>query len=98
MKKENKNELKYCLFSGRHELPENEGAIFEEFNFSSYKGVRTKLFDQAVSALRSNKKVILYVTGLTPGLTEFLSETKQYQTLVLMHYNSQTREYIAKKF
>jgi hypothetical protein len=74
---------KYCLFSGRHELPENEGALFSSFDFETYKGVKTPLYDEMFSHLNNNETCYLYVTGLTPALCEVLSRFSFLKTEVL---------------
>ena len=60
----------YCLFEGRHELPKNEGAICTSFDFATKKVVKSSLWLEAVNEFHC--KII--VTGLTPALTEFISD------------------------
>lgn len=62
--------MTYCLFAGRHELPANEGAICDSFNFESFTVNKSQLWDVAVKS----DDVRLYVTGLTPALTQFIKE------------------------
>jgi hypothetical protein len=89
----------YSLFSGRHELPENEGALFNSFDFVSFKGNKTELYNKAKEELRNEKEVSLIVTGLTPALTEFLSETKNLKgKLFLLHFNAETKTYVSVLF
>ncbi len=61
------------LFEGRHELPTNEGAICSDFDFSTFKAVRTELWEKCIDRLYKDT-VKLIVTGLTPALCEFLVE------------------------
>ena len=94
--------MRYSLFDGRHELPENVGAICSGFNFSTFTVEKTELWDKA---LYDNDCEII-VTGLTPALTQFISEYV-FQTdgfynrreiytlrLTLLHFNSATKEYV----
>ncbi len=92
-------EIKYSLFKGRHELPKNKGALFSDFNFKSFEGVKTENYHIALLELIQGNEVILYVTGLTPALTEFLKDAFKFYgvgfgSLVLMHYNSESGKYI----
>jgi len=92
----------YSLFEGRHELPENQGAICTSFDFTTNKVVKSPLWDEAIEACRRGENVELYVTGLTPALTQFIGHSwSAYHNmwadgginLTLLHYNSQTGEY-----
>ena len=86
----------YCLFLGRHELPQNEGPIYSSWDFEKNTGVRTPLFNELV---RNGGQLL--VTGLTPALTEFLISFNLYWSstfllppkLILLHYDSKTCEY-----
>ena len=69
----------YTLFNGRHEMPANEGAICESFDFVSKTVVKTPLWDKAIY---SDEEVTLYVTGLTPALTQFISEWVKHNAKV----------------
>lgn len=60
----------FCLFEGRHELPTNQGAICTGFNFATFTAEKSPLWEEA---LRSEDCEI-YVTGLTPALTQFVAE------------------------
>jgi hypothetical protein len=60
----------FCLFEGRHELPTNEGAICTSFDFTTKKVVKSSLWLKAVNEFNCK----LLVTGLTPALTEFISD------------------------
>lgn len=96
----------YCLFEGRHELPQNEGAICTSFDFTTNTVVKSELWNQALENMGPNP-VKIYVTGLTPGITQFISEAICYQVkhygeylhgwIILLHYNSSTGEYWEQK-
>jgi hypothetical protein len=99
----------YALFEGRHELPPNEGALCLGFDFATRRVVKSPLWDEAIETLCKGGQVSLIVTGLTPALTQFLSEavTERIEyyacfedaygihrgTLLLLHYDSQTGQY-----
>lgn len=84
----------YCLFQGRHQLPPNEGALFASFDFSTFTGVKTPLYKAALEDLRKGLEVLVYVTGLTPALTEFLSDASLaiakniHAKLILAHHDN----------
>jgi hypothetical protein len=65
-----KNFKTFCLFEGRHELPTNEGAICTSFDFITKKVVKSELWKIA----RNEPHCKIIVTGLTPALTEFISD------------------------
>ena len=95
----------FCLFEGRHELPTNEGAICSSFDFTTKQVVKSSLWKEAVN----EPSCKLLVTGLTPALTEFISEwcdkhtynrgdvyaqqDSCWATLILLHFDSQSGEY-----
>lgn len=98
----------FCLFN-RHELPENLGAICNDFNFETFAAEKSPLWEQAANT--ENCEII--VTGLTPALTEFISEWAkrniyvgqieyggetlphiENNKLVLLHYNNKTNSYV----
>ena len=104
---------RYCLFEGRHELPTNEGALCSGFNFNTLKSDKTPLWKEALQELEGGNNIGIYVTGLTPALTEFLHhadhcmwEAGLYDNnaplrkccIMLYHYNSQTGEYVEQTF
>lgn len=68
--------VKFSLFEGRHELPANEGALCSAFDFESFSAVKTDLWSAALESLKKGQDITLYVTGLTPALTEFLGEAR----------------------
>ena len=100
--------MKVCLFEGRHELPENEGALYKSFNFNTWKGIIAdkELFEKAVlcatNCYNNNEWLQLYVTGLTPALTDFIKTVYRnaelwYErvivNLTLLHFNRETGKY-----
>jgi hypothetical protein len=94
----NKLETTYSLFEGRHELPFHKGAIFSHFGFNTKEGVKTKLYDELLS-----NGGMLIVTGLTPALTQFLSEFSnsfdfKKKKLILLHFDSNTKQYWEQVF
>ena len=89
MKKENT----FCLFDGRHKLPSNLGAIAISFNFERFVTEKSELWNEA---LKTDCKIL--VTGLTPALTEFISEKAKTGTkLVLLHFNNAINDYFEQK-
>jgi len=81
----------YSLFAGRHELPTNLGPICESFDFANRRANKSDLYDEAVAY---NGTVKLYVTGLTPALTEFLAQrVKGSFPTVLLHFDNSTNSY-----
>lgn len=90
----------YCLFTGRHELPVNEGPIFESWDFQNNLGKPTKNYFKLLEQGGE-----LLVTGLTPALTDFLStyvemwrQEKDAPKLTLRHYDTQSGKYWAQEF
>jgi hypothetical protein len=87
----------YCLFEGRHELPENEGALFLEFDFETFRGIKTNNYFEALKEIARGQQVTVLVTGLTPALTEFISDAIHVNvnqgSLILLHYNSEKKKY-----
>lgn len=81
----------FSLFSGRHELPENLGPICESFDFVNKQANKSDLYNEAVTY---NGTVKLYVTGLTPALTEFLAQRmKGNNSTILLHFDNSTNTY-----
>jgi hypothetical protein len=90
----------YCLFSGRHKLPENQGPLFLEFDFKEFRGVKTSQYFDAIQKIGSGEIVEVIVTGLTPALTEFIADMITFNkegSLNLLHYTSQTESYNRQK-
>ena len=77
-----------ALFEGRHELPANEGAICSFFDFDSFRAIRTPLWEKCLETLRNGGEVKLYVTGLTPALSEFLKEVMKIATSYYIQFES----------
>ncbi len=100
----------YTLFSGRHELPENLGPICTDFNFDSFKAVRSPLWEKCIDDILDGNKVKIIVTGLTPALTEYLTCVMNLQKthfilgiplkgqLSLLHFNASTKEYVEQVY
>ena len=86
----------YCLFEGRHELPDNRGAIIKEFDFNWFENIyNVEKLNEIKDVLRDGKKrVFIIVTGLTPALTNLLHELEYNKMVTLVHYNSQKKYYI----
>lgn len=92
----------YCLFEGRHDLPNNKGALFTGFNFLTFEPEKSENFETAVSEYSRGHDLTVIVTGLTPALTWFLSylirETDSDRgELILLHFDRDTQEYIGQK-
>lgn len=95
----NKSVKTYCLFSGRHDIPENEGALFDSFNFENFVPIGTEKLDEVINHLKKGETVALYVTGLTPALTYFLSKIRKYEgRIILLHYDKERQTYVDQIF
>ena len=94
------------LFDSRHPLPPNQGAICSGFDFINQKAIRTELWQQAVDHVNNGSVLYLYVTGLTPALTEFTREVLladpknaaymldyNFTKVVLLHYDKASDSY-----
>ena len=94
--------IDFCLFEGRHNLPPNEGPLYNSFDFNTYRAVPTHNFQRVISLLTNHQQVRVYVTGLTPALTQFLSEVREYihatGDLSLMHYDKELNSYCQQDF
>lgn len=87
----------YSLFDNRHTLPDNSGSLFSDFDFKTFKGVKTELYYEALKKLQNGETIYIYVTGLTPAITEFLFDAIRIvdkPKIVLLHYNKEINEYI----
>jgi hypothetical protein len=71
--------MDYALFAARHPLPANEGALCLDFNFGMGHMVKSPLWETAMS----DPNCRVYVTGLTPALTEFIGEFFRHQIQVI---------------
>tara|TARA_Y100000310_G_C20384223_1_gene669636 strand:+ start:290 stop:643 length:354 start_codon:yes stop_codon:yes gene_type:complete len=111
MMKYEKKQLKWHvgLCNGRHELKTNDGELLKNFifpepvddplDFSHFRQVCGKWIEERdwIFAPDHSTHLYLYVTGLTPLLTAFLScwvrLTACKRTLILMHYNIESGDY-----
>ena len=105
----------YQLFGGRHEIPNNPPALYSKFDFENFQPIpqlagyfdeRNELDpvpfyneDFALDELESGEEVSLYVTGLTPALTYFISKAVKIGkgSLILLHFNKESGEYVEQK-
>lgn len=77
----------FALFLDRHELPENLGAICEGFDFETFQVKKSPLWQKAVLC----EDCEIYTTGLTPALTQFISEwVKQNLHIGQSEYSGET--------
>ena len=93
------------LCNGRHPIIQNDENPVTEFIFPSevedpldFDSFQTVVSKWNNSRLPDVEKLHLYVTGLTPLLTAFLSDWARLKfskkKLVLMHYNRETEKYV----
>lgn len=95
---EEKPQDTYSLFEGRHNLPENRGYLFSDFNFNSFNGVKTDFYHEALDRIIKGEEIKIIVTGLTPALCEFINDViKYHKSVILLHYNRDTDEYVSQK-
>ncbi len=96
------------LFAGRHELPDNEGPLYTGWDFKTQLGEKSPLVASALETLFDGIDVNVYVTGLTPALSEFLSlafaagvaTLGQFRTvgkLTLLHFDRDTNGYWSQR-
>lgn len=89
--------LKYCLFEGRHPIPGNPLPLYEDFDFEEYFPITSKNFFKMFEELEDEyTSVEVYVTGLTPALTDLIFSmvrSKVLDRLTLLHYNRETNTY-----
>jgi len=88
---------KFILFSGRHPHPETEGipSVYEEVMgdiFSPWVLQKTQEF--CVFLAEEDKECTVYVTGLTPGVTDliFFCNTMQ-KNVKFLHYDRNSDTY-----
>jgi hypothetical protein len=67
----------FVLFTARHDVPNNSGALCELFDFTTFKAIKTANWQIALELIKADKSVAIIVTGLTPALTEFISDCYQ---------------------
>lgn len=88
----------YSLFEGRHDIPENKGAILSSFDFSEFRNVpNPQVYMHAMEATHLG----IIVTGLTPALTELLKERQEYKpegSITLFHFDKGSKGYRAIVF
>ena len=94
---------KYSLFAARHEMPENSGPLFEYYDFNRFSGEKNAgcWFGALEEITKTGGCVLLYVTGLTPALTEFLAAVASEDrggTLCLMHWDKEASQYRPQVF
>jgi len=66
---------KYALFSGRHDIKDTiEGGLCASFDFKSFRPAKEKGWAEALKELKKGGDVGIYLTGLTPAITQFLEE------------------------
>lgn len=87
------------LCEGRHEITRDDGYLVNSFIFPQI--VENPMdfisnFETAYGALEPLLEVKLYITGLTPCLTATLlaAEKAGVETLILMHYDKESGNYI----
>jgi hypothetical protein len=96
----NTNKMVVCMYANRHDLPLNDGAIFDVSD-NPFCPVKTANYDKAVNALRDGIDVYLYVTGATPSLIIFLKDLVAIDrkgSLYLLQYDRDSNSYIETKF
>lgn len=95
--------VRYSLFDGRHDLPDNEGAICDGFNFETFSPVYTAKKTGMMNKFSDGKKIELLVTGLTPALTAILSEFVSKKDafsgeVYLLHFDKNANKYVKQQF
>ena len=101
--------IKVTLYSGRHEIPGDPDPIYRDFKFRNFKPIPADspvegfedMVDYLLNQLNTQEKIYLYiyVTGLTPALTDFLSKAlpkanaNRNHKIILLHYNRKRKEY-----
>lgn len=81
----------YCLFDGRHDMPENSGALFSEVAFDTFECTRTEKYEEAMQS----GEFRLYCTGLTAAALTLLHDAmKRGVSIHFLHYNRETGDYV----
>ena len=94
-----KNTRFFCLFAGRHTLPNNPTPLFGD-SANPLHPETGEGFDRALASFSAGEVVRLYVTGATYALTQFIAACLTAQqmgaqgSLVLLHYDRDSGEYI----
>lgn len=92
----------YSLFEGRHELPKNNGAIFNN-NFTDKLSLyahssalrttlRSTLTKEGKIAINEENTINIIVTGMTPALCWFINASRA-KRINTWHYNKDTEKY-----
>lgn len=63
----------FVLFTARHDVPINEGALCESFDFTVFEAIKTANWQIALNSMRNGSTIKVIVTGLTPTITEFIT-------------------------
>jgi predicted nucleic acid-binding protein len=88
----------FCLFSARHELPNNPLPLFQfakAYNIANMTQHRTLHFENAINQLRNGLHIKVYVTGFSPALIDFLYAAIAFQKqIIFLHYDSHANCYI----
>lgn len=91
----------YCMYANRHDLPENEGAIFDN-SVNPFEPIKNVNYETSLKALKEGADVHLYVTGATPSLIVFLQDVVNLQdkkgSLYLLQFNKDINDYFKTKF
>lgn len=85
----------FMLFNGRHQIPGVYNSIFG-YSVKDIYDVES-MRETIHSKLKNQKRVYLYVTGLTIALVEVINYcTKNDIHLTLYHYNRETKDYFTQ--
>jgi len=100
------NTTYFCIFAGRHPLPNNPKPLYNEaesYDVSNMAQYRNKAnFAEFVRLLKGNKPVTInvYVTGFTPATIDMhktaIAEVLKNGTPIkvqILHFNNKTGEY-----
>ncbi|MDR1101000.1 MAG: hypothetical protein LBL34_01365 [Clostridiales bacterium] len=93
------NEQVYCLFEGRHELPQNNGVVFNAVvNPADIAGIEAQASDFVAKLGDDVDGITVYVTGLTVGTVSLIKACANKGVgLTLLHYNAATGEYMPQE-
>lgn len=90
-----------CLFGGRHDLPENQGAMCIDFNFQTmiptWSTLAIKIFSTFLKEESENREdVLIYCTGLTPAAISLAMKFRDMSQYVDEKYHEGDRWYHGK--
>ncbi len=85
---------RFVLFAGRHDMPDNEGAVFQSFSFEKMEGVYEKNFTEY---MKTTNEVTIYVTGLTPAVIQVCRDYKN-KKIIFLHFNRDEGNYVEQIF